>query len=247
MDLSDLTGKRPTNTTKPATGALTEGEIASTPTGRQGVDVLLGGEQSQRTTDCSWTPVVIDGAVFTPVRGDPCFVEQSRKGEMIVVWWEPGDDRAGVAIGPQAGDVKWTGGLAAPAGWLACDGSLVSRAGLPDLFAAIGTTYGAGDGSTTFGLPDPRGRVLVGAGAGSGLTPRTAGQTGGTETHVLTTAQMPSHAHQQISGLGPGGRAASWDGVGHADYGDGDTGLTGGGGSHPNMQPWLCLLAIIKT
>lgn len=80
-------------------------------------------------------------------------------------------------------------------GWLVCDGSAVSRTTYALLFSTIGTTYGAGDGSTTFNLPDMRGRVPVGAGAGSGLTPRTVGQTMGEETHLLTTAEMPQHSH----------------------------------------------------
>ena len=64
------------------------------------------------------------------------------------------------------------GGSAAPAGFLLCDGSAVSRTTYADLFAALGTTWGAGDGSTTFNLPDLRGRSALGAGTGSGLTPR---------------------------------------------------------------------------
>ena len=86
-------------------------------------------------------------------------------------------------------------GGAAPPGWLLCDGALVSRAAYPGLFAAIGTTYGAGDGSTTFGLPDLRGRVIVGTGAGDGLTDRSRGATGGAETVALSLAQAPSHSH----------------------------------------------------
>lgn len=63
-------------------------------------------------------------------------------------------------------------GSSAPSGWLLCDGSAVSRTTYADLFTAIGTSYGVGDGSTTFNLPDLRGRVPVGVGQGSGLTNR---------------------------------------------------------------------------
>lgn len=80
-------------------------------------------------------------------------------------------------------------------GWLICDGSAVSRTTYANLFAAIGTTYGPGDGATTFNLPDLRGRVPVGSGAGTGLTARTIGQTFGEETHTLTITEMPSHNH----------------------------------------------------
>lgn len=84
-------------------------------------------------------------------------------------------------------------GSAAPTGWLPCDGSAVSRATYSDLFSVIGTTYGAGDGSTTFNVPDTRGRAIVHK-AGSG-TFNTLGGKGGEETHTLTSAEMPSHTH----------------------------------------------------
>lgn len=112
-----------------------------------------------------------------------------------------------------------------PAGWLFCGGQAVSRTTYADLYTVIGTTYGAGDGSTTFNVPDLRGRVLAGkdnmggttasrlTAGGSGITGTTLGATGGTETHTLTTAQMPSHTHTQDShshGLSPRS-AAGWD------------------------------------
>ena len=78
----------------------------------------------------------------------------------------------------------------APAGWLLCDGSAVSRTEYATLYAAIGDTWGAGDGSTTFNLPDLRGRAPIGAGAGSGLTARTLGGTGGSENAII-----PYHRH----------------------------------------------------
>lgn len=83
----------------------------------------------------------------------------------------------------------------APTGWLLCDGSAVSRATWAALFAVIGTTFGAGDGSTTFNLPDLRGKAPIGQGAGAGLTPRTLAVSGGEETHVLTTAELAAHNH----------------------------------------------------
>lgn len=84
------------------------------------------------------------------------------------------------------------GGGSAPTGWLKCDGSAVSRTTYATLFALIGTTYGAGDGSTTFNLPDMRGRVPVGQNA---ATFGTLGGTGGEETHTLSAAEMPVHDH----------------------------------------------------
>lgn len=88
-----------------------------------------------------------------------------------------------------------TAGSSAPAGWLIRDGSAVSRAIYSDLFSAIGTTFGSGDGSTTFNLPASSGRVDVGSGTGSGLTARTLGALIGAETHELTTAELAAHTH----------------------------------------------------
>lgn len=79
----------------------------------------------------------------------------------------------------------------APGGWMICDGSAISRTGLTEgLFLAIGTAYGDGDGSTTFNLPDLRGRVAVGASDSLAL-----GATGGAASVTLTQAEMPGHTH----------------------------------------------------
>lgn len=140
-------------------------------------------------------------------------------------------------------------GSTIPTGWLECDGSAVSRTTYADLFSAIGTTWGAGDGSTTFNLPDKRGRVSIGAGTGSGLTARTLGNTGGFETHTLTTTEMPSHTHTIRGGTNAAG-------IIDADIRSSDTntrqattptGSTGSGGAHNNMQPYVVEKVIIKT
>ena len=79
--------------------------------------------------------------------------------------------------------------------WLLCEGQAVSRTTYINLFNTIGETFGAGDGSSTFNLPDPRGRAVVAAGQGSGLTNRVVGQVFGEERTTLTAAEMPSHGH----------------------------------------------------
>lgn len=100
------------------------------------------------------------------------------------------------------GDLKFTARATALPGWLICNGSNVLRATYPDLFDAIGTAYGAGDGSTTFGLPDLRGRVPVGVDGGAGrLTANGAlGNSGGEEQHILSVAEMPRHNHSTFEG-----------------------------------------------
>jgi microcystin-dependent protein len=86
-------------------------------------------------------------------------------------------------------------GSAAPTGWLLCDGSAVNRTTYSALFAVIGTAFGAGDGTTTFNLPDARGRATIGAGQGSGLTNRALAANGGEENHLLAVAELAAHAH----------------------------------------------------
>lgn len=82
----------------------------------------------------------------------------------------------------------------APRGYAFTDGSLLPIAQNTALFSLLGTTYG-GNGTTTFALPDTRGRVIIGAGQGPGLSPYMLGQMGGSENVTLTTNQMPTHSH----------------------------------------------------
>lgn len=87
------------------------------------------------------------------------------------------------------------GGAAAPAGYLLCDGTAVSRVGYADLFTLLSTTYGVGNGSTTFNVPDLRGRFPLGSGTGAGLTARSRGQSGGEEDHTIIEAELATHNH----------------------------------------------------
>lgn len=86
-----------------------------------------------------------------------------------------------------------------PTGWLDCDGSEVSRTTYAALFAVIGTTWGAGDTTTTFNIPDLRGRAPIGVGTGSGLTARALASNGGGETHTIAENNLPPHAHSLAS------------------------------------------------
>lgn len=139
-------------------------------------------------------------------------------------------------------------GSAAPDGWLFCDGSAVSRDTYADLFAVIGTTYGAGNGTTTFNLPDMRGRNVIGTGQGNGLANRELADIGGEETHVLSVNEMPAHNHTERYA------ASGTSNVGFALYQTSDSATTdgvnlnrGGGAAHNNMSPFLALNIIIKT
>jgi prepilin-type N-terminal cleavage/methylation domain-containing protein len=116
-----------------------------------------------------------------------------------------------------------------PAGWVEANGSTVGRSANPGLFTAVGTTYGTGDGSTTFAIPDARGRTVVGQHTSISQFD-VLGETGGTKTHTLTTAEMPGHNHQEdahnhsqnghghIFDGGPGGHTAvtNYAGTAHA-------------------------------
>lgn len=93
------------------------------------------------------------------------------------------------------GTVMAFAGSTAPEGWLMCDGSAVVRTTYANLWAVLGTTYGSGDGSTTFNLPDALGRSIVGAGSGSGLTARTLSTKSGSEAVTIGTSNLPPHTH----------------------------------------------------
>jgi microcystin-dependent protein len=157
------------------------------------------------------------------------------------------------------GAVVAYGSSTAPKGWLSCLGQEVYRGDYPDLFAVIGTTYGVGNGTTTFNLPNLSGRVVVGQGSGSGLTSRSMGATGGAETHTLTTGEIPSHSHTS-NATGGGLGLMTADGNNTAVGVDASAvepnvyaapvalsiNDAGGGGAHNNMQPFAVLNYIIR-
>ena len=146
------------------------------------------------------------------------------------------------------GTVSMYAGTTAPTGYLICDGSPVSRTTYSALFSAISTIYGNGDGSTTFNLPDLRGRAPIGVGQGTGLTNRTLGSRVGDETVTLTEAQMPSHGHQFLFGRdGTLGSSSTYvTQVSPTFTGAGTSTAAGSGQAHPNMQPSIALNFIIK-
>lgn len=141
--------------------------------------------------------------------------------------------------------------LPASAPFLWCNGTAVSRTTYANLFAVIGTLFGSGDGSTTFNIPDTRGRVLINQGAGSGLTTRSVGDTGGEEAHVLTVAELASHQHNQIAmRSASGGSTNAIESVSTASTvalnSAGYTNYVGSDSAHNNMQPFVAITHVIR-
>ncbi|MEJ8562107.1 tail fiber protein [Yoonia sp. GPGPB17] len=163
---------------------------------------------------------------------------------------------------PFIAQIMLFGGNFAPRGWAFCDGQLLPIASNSALFSILGTTYG-GDGRTSFGLPDLRGRVPMHAGTGPGLTPRQIGQRVGIEDVALSAAELPNHNHELLTAAAPAANdRASGDAIGRTSIyvnrddsnpatlpsialNAGTISNAGGGQAHPNMQPTLCINYII--
>ena len=178
-----------------------------------------------------------------------------------------GGTLTGIQMTP-SGAITAFAGTSLPSNWLWCYGQNVSRSTYADLFSAISTTYGVGDGSSTFGIPDLRGRAIAGqddmggssadrlTGQTGGVNGDTLGAGGGSETQTLTTAQLAAHTHgagtYNISTGGDAGQNSTNGAVFRNDISTstavgGDSGSTGSGSAHNNVQPTFILNYIIKT
>lgn len=151
---------------------------------------------------------------------------------------------------PFIGEIRLFGFSFAPSGWARCEGQLLQIASNTALFSLLGTTYG-GDGKSTFGLPDLRGRNAIHQGAGPGLSSRVMGQRGGQERVTLSQQQIPAHSHPLFASA-EGANQSKPDGnqlasvtIYHAATSDAQLapsiGMTGGGQSHENMPPFLVM------
>jgi len=177
-------------------------------------------------------------------------------------------EKAQAGFEPFVGEIIMFGGNFAIRGYAKCDGQLLAISQNQALFSLLGTTYG-GDGRTTFGLPDLRGRFAMHPGSGPGLTGRRLGQRGGVENVTLTTEQIPTHTHAAAGGLlATSAAATTADPKGAAIAPAGDTKRfrtgdkmpavnmaggtvavkvenTGGGQAHTNMPPFQTITYLI--
>ena len=212
-------------------------------------------------TATSITTSVIDASSIT-VTGNVSAAE----------YYGDGSNLSGIT-GIPSGFVFPYAGTTEPSGYLFCYGQAISRSTYSDLFSAIGTTYGTGDGSTTFNLPDLRGRVVAGqddmggssanrlTGASGGVNGDVLGASGGDEGHQLTTAELATHTH----GAGSYQTAIPTSGIpeetgniinlqsdveptGFTSFSTtGSSGSTGSNSEHNNVQPTFILNYVIKT
>jgi microcystin-dependent protein len=161
---------------------------------------------------------------------------------------------------PFIGQIMMFGGNFAPRGWALCNGQLLSIAQNTALFSILGTTYG-GNGQTTFALPNLQGRLAMHPGNGPGLTPRTLGETAGSETVTLVNNQMPAHNHLLACTSNPasqtqpeghilGAESASATQVYSSEQPNQNMNpmsisASGGSQPHDNMPPFQCVNYII--
>jgi microcystin-dependent protein len=155
---------------------------------------------------------------------------------------------------PFIGEIILFAGNFAPRGWAFCAGQILSIQQNTALYSILGTTYG-GNGTTTYALPDLRGRVPMGVGQGPGLTPRSLGEVAGTESVTLNANEMPAHVHplpastHDSTTKNPQGNVPAYNGS-YGTPASADTTMSpstqsGGSQPHGNMQPYTGLNYII--
>lgn len=205
--------------------------------------------------------ILDSGANIITAAGDKAVFRGEASGVVRMMQFTPVSGKSLVGTTP-VGIISPYAGSSAPTNWLLCYGQAVSRTTYALLFAAIGTAYGAGDGSTTFNVPDLRGRVVAGldnmggsaasrlTGISGSVSGTTLGASGGEEAHTLTTPEIPSHSHvQQYANAGSGvdNTQSSTAGKTSPSASAMSTQSTGGGGAHNNVQPTFILNYIIYS
>lgn len=201
----------------------------------------------------NFTVDTLDQAPTNPNKGQQYYNTTDNK----LYYWNGTEWVTGSASASSVGDTLPIGSTlewfstTIPDNWLVCDGSAVSRTTYSDLFAVIGTTFGEGDGSTTFNLPNTKGRTIVGLNADDADF-NTIGKTIGEKTHTLTVAEMPKHNHKNPidSFVNSDWQVDSKSG-GHVSYkaqGENyETTSAGGSQPHNNIQPSFIGVYIIKA
>lgn len=199
------------------------------------VKTQVNTDSAQTITNKTLTAPVINGGVCGADPTTPLGICTKQYAESLLF-----------VVFPTGGMLPYAGANP-PSGWLLCDGSAVSRTTYANLFSVCGVTYGAGNGTSTFNLPDKRGRGSIGSGTGSGLTNRIRGTKIGTENE---TAPLPLHTHSYSKDafssaiFAQGGQTALTGVSGSTSQ---TTGSAGTGGTHNNMQPSEVDTWIIKT
>ena len=228
---SGVTGKP--STFPPSTHTHTKNQITDFPASLKNPNALtisLNGTSQGAYDGSAAKSINITAAGVGALPSEGTAADANKLGGHSPQWWMP----TGMVV-PYAG-------AAAPDGWLLCQGQAVSRTTYAQLFSVIGTTYGSGDGSTTFNLPDMRGRVAVGSDANLGAA-------AGVQSVSLTAAQNGPHNHttlidyKNLMGTQEGSNSFQ---VRQEPAGAVATGSSGNGAAHENRQPSLYLNQMIK-
>jgi microcystin-dependent protein len=258
-------------TSKMASSAITSDKIADgSITGSKILDLAILGQKladgtitaSKYGANSIGTSAYGDGSIATNAYGDGTITYAKLAASLLSQIYSAPEILPGFLVP--------TARISPPTGYLMCDGAAVLRATYSDLFTAIGTAYGAGDGTTTFGVPDCRGRGLIGVGSYvdsvSGAITRTLGQQLGSEKHLLLINELAQHAHATgFTGYGtarggdlrPGTESdgsPSGGGAGGVSTRSGSvvnptggTTLVGVDQAHNNMPPSIVVNWMIKT
>lgn len=226
-------------------------------------------DNSTLTLGSSKLKVKDAGITATQLANDSVITDRILDGAVTAAKLDP----AAVSVLMPTGSIMSFAGASAPTGYLLCDGAAIARqAGGSDtaLFTLLGITYGPGDGSSTYNIPDLRGRVIAGqddmggasanrlTGLTGGVDGDVLGGSGGAETHTLATSELPAHDHDVdtavksnntngVAGNYPTGTNLSSPSAVQLGANTNSIKNTGGGGAHNNVQPTFILNYIIKT
>lgn len=208
---------------------------------------------------------IADNAIITSLLANESVTKEKIMQSSLKEWLESMFNESPVWFLPTGFPFYWPGSTP-PDGAIEANGAELLRSDYQNLWTFANNSgnivsetdwnadnqgaFSTGNGTTTFRIPDARGRGIIGTGQGSGLTYRTLGSVGGAENHVLLIAQMPSHHHGNIKFVNRYGGLANTPltGTSSTEGHVNNTGATsvGGNEAHNNMQPWVAWLCCIK-